>query len=344
MRTLARSRTAVLAAAALLLAASRPGRGEEPPPPEKPEAKAEEKGEAKAEARPKPFLDWVREGIESQVVRGSMWVDGFFGNPRIDETTRGTWGYVDVGAAWKNREGWSWPFRFRVRLSLPNAENRFSFFLGRESRDELVRGRTAQEGLPEVSRMFVEESRLLAAVGYSPPGTEKNKIDFRLGVDFQLPLNPFVQARWRHNEYLSEKTAILLRDILFLEYVERLGNTVGVDVEHILPGKNLLRSSSEGTVSGKRQGLEWTSTLTLYHPRSVHEVVNVSAGVNGATGGAVEVPEFGFTAARRRSVLREWLFVQGTAGYSWVRKDAGGPRRGTGQVGLTVQLQFGNPR
>ena len=68
------------------------------------------------------------------------------------------------------------------------------------------------------------------------------------------------------------------------------------------------------------------------------------AGVRGETGAEIPDEHYGFVSSLRRSVLRQWMFVEVSAGIDWRRTTRADRRRANGVLQLLFEMHFGTRR
>ena len=64
--------------------------------------------------------------------------------------------------------------------------------------------------------------------------------------------------------------------------------------------------------------------------------------VYGETKKDVPIREYGFLAVYREQVFRPWMFANVTIGYTYTREEISDPRKGAVNLGLVLEILFGN--
>lgn len=294
----------------------------------------------KGEPLEQDVLDESRRILAETFCSATLWFDGLFGQPDV-ENAREVSGRVELSTVYTEADGAQPRARLRLKYDLPNLERRVNLFLGRDDRDEFVRGR--QEGFAIRSSVFgVEtEDRWLAGLGYSPPGRWRERFDFRVGARLSSAPEAFVQGRLRHNVFLGDRSVWRLRETVFYENRDGFGSTSSADFDYVLRRQTLLfHWGIAGTVSEVTDGMDWRSATVLYQNLGSRTALGYEIFLRGSTGG-VEVREYGARTIFRRALNREWLYGELIGGYTWPRESAGERREGSPLVGFGLELLFG---
>jgi hypothetical protein len=285
-------------------------------------------------------LDESRRILAETFCSATLWFDGLFGQPDV-ENAREVSGRVELSTIYTEADGTQPKARLRLKYDLPNLERRVNLFLGRDDRDEFVRGR--QEGFAIRSSVFgVEtEDRWLAGLGYSPPGRWRERLDFRAGARLSSSPEAFVQGRLRRNVFLGTRSVWRLRETVFYENRDGFGSTSSADFDYVLRRQTLLfHWGTAGTVSEATDGVDWRSATVLYQNLGSRTALGYEIFLRGSTGG-VEVREYGARGIFRRALNREWLYGELIGGYTWPRESAGERREGSALFGFGLELLFG---
>jgi hypothetical protein len=286
------------------------------------------------------LLDNSRRILEETFCGATLWFDGLFGEPDI-ENARAVSGRVELSTIHTQADGTEPRARLRLKYDLPNLDRRVNLFLGRDDRDDIVQGR--QEGFAIRSSVFgVEtEDRWLAGLGYSPPGRWKDRLDFRVGGRLSSAPEVFVQGRLRRNVFLGERSVWRLRETVFYENRDGFGSTSSADFDHVLRRALLFRWGTVGTVSEATDGLDWRSATVLYQNLGKRSALAYELFLRGSTGDDVEVREYGARSVYRRPLNREWLYGELIGGYTWPRESIDEQREGSVLFGFGIELLFG---
>ncbi len=348
MATATRSRLPVLV---LLCALSLAGQADESVPPEtqdRPESQADGKpapaggceGEVPADAK---GIDSVRAGLHRGVCSTARYVDRVFGRDnQYSEYQDDSNGRAGVTLGWDERDNFEVDARFRASVNLPQINERFSATIGRASRDEFLADETGVFN-PVVGAFSDDEpAEWFAGVGYSARRGRDSRFDLGAGLKLESPLNPYANARYRHYIYRPSGVLLTLRTTFFVENDEGFGVTQAFDVDKVLGENYLLRLSNSVRLSEDTDGARWRIRPALYQAFDYRRAMRYEAFVRGETDGT-EPDLYGLAVTHRRSVLRDWLFLEFGAELFW----ADGPEpsdRCNSCVGaaIGVEILFGD--
>lgn len=290
------------------------------------------------------WLDRTQVGLYETVCSTAAWFDGFFGDVRYDQRTAETYGRLSLGGAWDERDGFDPRLRFRARFALPALREGGNFFLGRGDDRQVVEesGVERRDELAPVTGQSEDDS-VFAGFGFSRSRSLERGFDFDVGVRVRLPPEPFVKAKYRYGMQLSENTLMRLFPVAYWRLEEKFGATLGIDLDHIVSDRFLLRFSNFGNVSEdpEIEGLAWGSSVTLYQAMSNRRALVYSTFVSGETDAAVQLRNYGYEMRYRQRILREWLFIEYLGSVSWPRESPTEQRETNFGVGLRFEIYFG---
>jgi len=287
-------------------------------------------------------IDSTRRRIEQILGRSSLWMDSLISDDSSTRVARKPYGSVELSDTWSQFYGNKPRLRFDARIDLPNTEHRLSGFIGRNNEDDFVRDRLDNSSLRGRFPRVDSQDQWLAGLGYSLPNNHVLQTDIRAGVRRLNNPEAFVQGRLRYNAYSDDLNLVHLRATPFWTTHEGFVFTVGADYSHVPNERLLLRWGNTGTVSENRQGLDWRSTLTLY--QAVHERAGLAYElfIRGVTGDDVPLHEYGVQTTFRHPFLSRRLYGEWVAGYSFPRELPSDHRQGSIQLGLGIEMPFGN--
>src|SRR5215203_2061146 len=287
------------------------------------------------------LIDEGRRYIAETFCGATLWFDGLFGQPNI-ANARAVSGRVELSTIYTEADGTQPKARLRLNYDLPNLKNRFNLFLGRDDRNDFVRGR--QEGFAIRSSVFglETEDRWLAGLGYSPPGRWSERLDFRVGARLSSAPEAFVQGRLRRNVFLGQRSVWRLRETVFYENRDGFGSTSSADYDHVLRRQKLLfHWGTVGTISESTDGVDWRTATVLYQNLGSRSAIAWEAFVRGSTDYEVPLREYGVRTVYRRPLNRQWLYGELIGGYTWPRESRDEPREGSTLIGFGLELLFG---
>ena len=320
-----------------------PGAAEPEVPPAKAPAKIHALGPCRQAGEDKPFIDDARRMLYETLCGAALWFDGLFGERNNIASARNTSGRLEISGLESQYEGSKIRTRGSFRFDFPNLDHRLNAFLGRDDEDDFIRDRN--EGLALRSQFLrVETSeRWLAGLGYSLPGSYKQRTDFRVGGKGGRTPEIFVQGRHRRNWVINDRNLWHFRETIFWTNRDGFGSTTALDFDHVLRRTLLLRWGTAGTVSEATDGLDWRSALLLYQNLPRARAIAYEAFIRGESANEVPLKEYGARVIYRQQILhRDWLAGEVVTGYSWprfLREDA---RNGSFTFGLGVEILIGN--
>lgn len=292
------------------------------------------------------WIDKLRRGVFYTVCGSAAWFDNFFGDEYAYDP-RQVYGRISGGILYDAEGDWNERSKFDANIPLPNLTKRGTAFLGRDNAEQFISDTSPALSTPEAFRDGTDDRSWLAGFGYNPPGKRGSRMSYRLGA--KVSTNPYVfaQARFRSTHYWDNNTALRFYETLFYRTNDdKFGSTTYLGYDWIPRRANLARISAQGTVSDDTDGLKWKSYATLYHdlqlksgkPRGIaYQLL-----ANGETAEDVPLREYGFIGVYREQFYREWLFVEGSLGYSWIREELDEKREGGITVGFVFEILFGD--
>jgi hypothetical protein len=142
------------------------------------------------------WLDWLNRKVTSSVCGSALWFDGLFGDNYVYAEKDATFGQVFAGMWWDERGGFDPRFRFRVKASFPQFQNRVSIIVGRDDFDNLVTDQYDEAAVFPGSLSGDEEEAWLFGMGWTPLPGRESRLQFSAGVRVTVPLDPYVRLRY----------------------------------------------------------------------------------------------------------------------------------------------------
>jgi hypothetical protein len=262
-------------------------------------------------------LDTMRAGLELGVCSTARFVDRLFGGDRqFAEYDDEASGRASVTVGWNEQDGVEVDTRFRASVNLPKINERFNATIGKASSDEYIADEIGVFN-PAVSAFSDDDpAEWFAGVGYRAHRTRDSRFDLGAGVKLESPLNPYANARYRRYFYPSPDMLFTLRTTFFVENDEGFGVTQAFDVDKILSPAFLLRFSNSVRWSEKTRGMRWRFRPALYQTLDYRRAMRYEAFVRGETDGT-EPDLYGVGITHRRSMWREWFFLEFGAELFW---------------------------
>lgn len=300
--------------------------------------------EPPAAAPPQPWIDRAHEDVHALIWRSAMHVDRMFGSGTDEKTYQEqATGSITPALLWDQYGGWSQKFRFRVKLPLPQLDERYHAFIGTFNRDEYVTERDQQSGaIPQQhARGEVEEDQTLIGIGYRQPQKAAGRWEVDGGMRLSFPLDPFVKAGYRYQRGDPDHTRMILRETAFWQNSEGFGITSRIDLERAVADVWWVSLTASATLAQRTKGVRGYSSLTAYRGLSDHQAVAMQAFVSGEQGAEVPVGEYGFKAAYRQTVLRDWLVLEIRPSVTWPKEHPYESRAASWGLGVGLEILFG---
>jgi hypothetical protein len=331
----------------LLLLCALPAAAADEPPAAAPEAEAGAAVDTDNCAGEKPpgaeGIDTMRAGIQRGVCSTARFVDRLFGREnQYSEYEDESSGRASVTLGWDEQDGVEVDTRFRASVNLPQINERFNATIGRASRDEYVADEASPFN-PAASQFSDDEpAEWFAGVGYRAHRSRDSRFDLGAGIKLESPLNPYLNARFRHYLYGRGGVLMTLRTTAFVENDEGFGITQAFDVDKILSDQYLLRVSNSIRMSEETEGVRWRVRPALYQAIDYRRAMRYEAFVRGETDG--EQPDlYGLSVTHRRSAWRDWLFLEFGAQLFWADGPEPGDRcRACVGAAIGVEILFGD--
>jgi hypothetical protein len=288
------------------------------------------------------WIDWFQRQLHRSACASALWFDGFFGDQRYTSEIDETHGQVALRTFYDEFEGMDVSLRARIHVVFPNLDRRLSAFVGRGDEKEEIEDR--REGLPGPPLFLeeFEEQEWLVGLGYRPLSGKRRRLSFSGGVKLRFPLEPYAKARYRRRFFFGDRTLLHMRDTVFWTSQRGFGNTLGLELSHVLNDNILVRSSNFATIAEDTDGVDWKTVLTLYHDLSNGDrAIAYEVGWEGETSAPVTVDEIGFRVTYRQRLHRDWLFGELVTGVNWPRELPEQPRTSSFLVGIGAEIRFG---
>ncbi len=288
-------------------------------------------------------IDRMRRGVAGRVCGAARWFDGLFGDAREHADAYGS-SYGRLGAAlnWDELDDAQLQGRFRARLALPALGERFNAEIGRDDRETYVDD--SYDGAAFLPGSFSDDryAQWRAGVAFLARSAPRSVFDIGAGLELDTPLNPYVRARLRYFLAPAERVLVTLRGTGFWENDQGVGLTLGADTDWSLDDGLLLRFAQTATVAEVTAGARWRSRLSLYQALDARSALRYEASIQGQTDG-VQPDYRGLRLTYRRSVWREWLFLELSARF-FSADDPDPARRCSRCVGASVgfEMMFGD--
>jgi hypothetical protein len=289
------------------------------------------------------MLEKVRRALTTTACASSAWVDSLFGDEIRYDQYRETYGTVSAGALWSDYDGFDPRVRFRVRLKLPQWNDRISAFAGRVGQNEYISDSEGDfDALPTRQFGNLEDESVLVGLGYSSPERTGNDFDAGVGVRVDIPPDPYAQARYEIVRTFSDQYVLRARETVFWQNSEGFGSTTRANIDRALSRRFLLRLTALGKYTEETLGVEWYSQLTLFQSINAKTGLAYQLQTEGATDNEVQLTRHAGRVILRRQLTPEWLFLEVRGGVSFPRRKLTETREASPEVGVALEMQFGN--
>jgi hypothetical protein len=291
------------------------------------------------------MLERVRRTFAVTACASSAWLDGLFGDQFHYDEYRDTRGSVSLGTLWSQYDGFDPRLRARVRLRLPQWNERVSAFAGRVGEEDYISDTEGEfDALP--TRIFggYEDESVLVGLGYSSPERTGNDFDAGVGVRIDLPLDPYVRARYEIVRTFAEHYVFRARETVFWQNSEGFGSTTRFNIDRALNDRFLLRWNNIGKWTEETLGLEWYSEVTLFQALNDRTGIAWQNHISGQSDNSVGVTRYGARAIVRRQLTPDWLYVEARLGVEWPRFRPWERRESSVEAGFAFEMQFSDLR
>jgi hypothetical protein len=290
-------------------------------------------------------LQRVRRTLTVTACASSAWLDGLFGDQIYPAEYHATYGTVTTGALWSKYDGFDPRLRFRARLQLPQWDERISAFAGRVGEDNYISDTEGDfDALPTRQFGTLEDESVLVGLGYSSPERTGNDFDAGVGVRIDLPLDPYARARYEIVRSFADQYVFSVRETVFWQNTEGFGTTTRLNLDRVFSDRYLLRWSNVGKFTEETVGIEWYSQLTLFQSVGQRTGLAWQAQVEGQTDNEVQMTRTAARLIMRRQLTPEWLILELRGGVSWPRRKVIEEREPSPEIGIAVEMQFGQKR
>ena len=308
-----------------------------PTPPPTEEHDLRQRGETDDE-----WLDRTQQGVHEMVWKSAMHVDRWFGSQEPPSAYQGASGSLSPALLWDEFKGFQPKVRFRVDVPLPQLNERFNAFVGRVDRDEYVSERNLRSGAFQRQYGEIGEEQTLAGIVYRTPPKQGSRFDAGAGVRVRLPLDPYVKGSYVFEHGDSMSGLLSLRQTVFWQNSQRSGFTSRADLEKLFAEDLwLVRWTTSASISEKSNGVYGYSAITALRGLPNRRAIAFEMGADGATDDRVAMHDFGFKAAYRQSIARDWLVMEWRTSLGWPKDEPEQPRKPSWGLGVGFEMFFG---
>src|SRR4030095_3501734 len=225
--------------------------------------------------------------------------------------------------------------RFRVRLRLPQWDDRITAFAGRVGTDDYISDTEGDfEALPTRQFGTLEDESVLVGLGYSNPTRTGNDFDLGVGVRIDLPLDPYARARYEIVRGLGEHWVLTARETVFWQNSEGFGTTTRTYLDRALSDTMLLRWTTLGKFTEETIGLARHPRLTLFQTLNERTGLAWQWQTEGETDNEVQLTRHAMRLILRRQLTADWLFLEVRGGVGWPRRKLTEHREVSPEIGV----------
>lgn len=315
------------------------------PTPGKPQAVPTPPTEAEERQGPETddqWLDRTQQAVYDTVWKSAMHVDRWFGSQYPADQYQGAQGSLTPALLWDEFRGFQPKLRFRVDIPLPQLNDRFNAFIGRVDRDEYVSESSPQSGAFQRQYGPMDQEQTLAGISYRTPPKQGSRFDAGAGIRLRFPLDPYLKGSYVYERGDSMSGLLSLRETVFWQNSEHAGVTTRMDLEKLfLKDLWLLRWTTAASFSERSRGIYGYSAVTALRGLPNRRALAFEMGMNGESDNPVPVQEYGFKAAYRQAVMRDWLVMEVRSSLTWPREFPDQPRKPSWGVGVGFEMFFG---
>lgn len=271
------------------------------------------------------------------------WVDGFFGGTELQPESNVSYGRLNVGGFWDERDGFKERFRLKARIALPALEERARLVIGRGDLDNYLDGTDSDmiDHLPDSFNDFEDDDWFLG-FGFNRGNRLSSGFDFGVGVRLTSGISPYVRANYRWNHTFNDRTLLRIRPQVFWQEERGTGGSITGILDYLVSSRWMLRSWNIVKGEDEIQGMGWTAKMIAYQSLSNAMALSYSLYATGETKNEVELQDYGIELRFRRRISREWLFIELSTSVGWPREFVDEVRESNMGVGLEFELQFGD--
>ncbi|WP_258808230.1 hypothetical protein [Pseudidiomarina sp. CB1] len=301
---------------------------------------AQQKQEDGNEAADQELIDDMRSGLRTTVSATAAWLDSFFTESVDRSVYDDVYGSLTVAPQWDEYEGFEVDSSFRARVVLPHAERKFSAVIGRGDFDDFINDQ--QTTRPTVIQREQADEEWMVGLGFDPVVRDDHSLSFGAGFRGGLKLDPYVRARYRFEEILSDSSELHFQSVGFWRDSDGFGIAQTIEYDVALSEQWFNKFWVRGTFAERTEGVRWHASEKLYYIYHHERALGAEVWWYGETKRIVPLQDYGVKALHRSRFLRDWLYFEGWVGLHWPREFLDESRQPRWLVGVEFELQFGD--
>ena len=300
---------------------------------------AQQNEEKKQQETEPELIDDVRSGLHTTISATAAWLDSFFTDTIDRSAYDDVYGSLTVAPQWDEYEGWEVDSSFRARVVLPHAERKVSAIIGRGDFDDFINDQ--QTTRPTVIRRDQADEEWMVGLGFDPVVRDDHSLSFGAGFRSGLKLDPYVRARYRFEQILSETSELHFQTVGFWRDSDGFGIAQTLEHDLALSERWFNKFWLRGTFAERTEGVRWHASEKLYYIYHHERAIGAELWWYGETERSVPMQDYGVKALHRSRFLRDWLYLEGWVGLQWPREFLDEARKPRWLVGIELELQFG---
>ncbi len=300
---------------------------------------AQQNEEKKQQETDPELIDDVRSGLHTTVSATAAWLDSFFTDTIDRSAYDDVYGSLTVAPQWDEYQGWEVDSSFRARVVLPHAEHKVSAIIGRGDFDDFINDQ--QTTRPTVIRRDQADEEWMVGLGFDPVVRDDHSLSFGAGFRSGLKLDPYVRARYRFEQILSETSELHFQTVGFWRDSDGFGIAQTLEHDLALSERWFNKFWLRGTFAERTEGVRWHASEKLYYIYHHERAIGAELWWYGETERSVPMQDYGVKALHRSRFLRDWLYLEGWVGLHWPREFLDEARKPRWLVGIELELQFG---
>ncbi|MCI5221085.1 MAG: hypothetical protein D3924_00010 [Candidatus Electrothrix sp. AR4] len=276
---------------------------------------------ARAESLEEPHpIDLTHGLISGGLLTSAHWLDSFFGDEDYIDEQEYTRIRIKVKSAIEDGKTINLKTSLRMRLSMPQLNERVTLFFDSNSADEL----TNEEASPHQFSSPVSDKKnrtISADLRYYAARMHDLNLRFSTGLYFHdfLP-NGYLGLRYRQNWSTDSFQSKFTQN--FRWYDNRgWESKTGLDFECEVFSDKFLRLTLEGNWDEHTLGYPHALTLSLFQPLSLDQALEYSMSNYFLTRPSHDLSESLYQIRYRYRFLREWLVFEVAPRITWRKKD-----------------------
>jgi hypothetical protein len=291
---------------------------------------------------PSTWLDASRELLYDAIWHTAMKVDRWFGSTEPDVAYAQASGSIAPAILWSQYYHTQTLLRFHADLPLPAINDNLHAFIGRLNPSEFIQENQPESGqLPDPFAPNPQDQTILG-IQYTRPSAQGVRLDAGLGVPLSWPFDPYVKGGYVYALGDPLSGVLFWRQFIFYQNSQGgFGVTNRVDLQRIFGEYLLLSWTGSTTIAERSAGWGSYSTLDAIIAFPHRRAIDFQLEVDGSSRAPVQLHNYGFKIAYRRSIFRDWLVLEVRTGVAWPKDYVWQERTASFGIGAGVEMYFG---